>query len=194
QVGLVEEGELVAEAGLGAFGAVGDEPAALVDGMDVGLEVGEGVGDDGPDADEVLVSAELLGVDVADQVVVGWGGPFGVALDAGHAANQSSSFDIAQQGPPGGRPQEPGGGANRGRVGGGVDPLVVGGPGAGAGGFGPQREAVVEQMVVQVDQPRVEQPAAVDGGGGLEPGRFGVLGGDGGDGPGGGGGEPPWAR
>jgi hypothetical protein len=75
------------------------------------LEVGEGVGDDGPDADEVLVGAELLGVDVADQIIVGWGGALGVALDAGGPADQGAGFDIAQQGPTGGRPQEPGWGA-----------------------------------------------------------------------------------
>jgi hypothetical protein len=80
------------------------------------LEVGEGVGDDGPDADEVLVGAELLGVDVADQIIVGWGGALGVAglgvaLDAGGPADQGAGFDIAQQGPTDGRPQEPGWGA-----------------------------------------------------------------------------------
>jgi hypothetical protein len=148
QAGLAEERELLPELGLGALGGVADEPAALADRGDDGAEVGQVVGDDGPHPDEVLVGAEAFGVDVADQLPVRRGRPPRVSLDAGGAADQGPGLDIGQQGPAGGGPQQPRRGADRGGVGVGVDPLVVGGPGDGAVRLGPQREAVVEQVVV----------------------------------------------
>ncbi len=175
---LFEQLKLRAQFRIRPLGRMRDESASLLDRRRIRSQRFFAVGNQRADPDEVVMGAEFLGVDVPDQVVVRRYGAPRVALDRRRTADDRPGLDVPQQRATGRGAEQSSGLTDLRAVRRRPTPLIVRSPRHRARRLGPQRQAVVHQVIVQIDQSGIDETTGRDPWSVLETSRYGVDRGD----------------